>query len=159
MHKMSFFGNYATIHSMKKILFICHANVTRSQMTAGFFNKNAPAGWHAESAGTDIKNEDGTNADKHLLKETPATVHIFACMAEEGIDIRENMRHQVTPQMIADADMVIALVPPETCPDYMRSSPKTIYWNVEDIAVVSLDEFKKVRERIRPLVKQLIESL
>lgn len=97
--------------------------------------------------------------DGHMLKETPASTYIFTCMEEEGINIQENTRQQVTPELVANADTVIALVPQETCPDFMRNSPKTVYWNVEDVTNVSLEEFKKVRERIRPLVAQFIESL
>lgn len=146
--------------SMKTVLFVCHANVTRSQMAAAFFNKDAPAGWHAVSAGTDVKTEDGAeSADGRMLKDTPATVYIFATMEEYGIDMGGNIRYQVTPNMVEEADVVIALVPRETCPDFMRNSPKTVYWNVEDVTNVSLKEFKKVRERIRPLVAQFIESL
>ena len=128
-------------------------------MAAAFFNKIAPTGWHAISAGTDVQTEDGANADGHMLKDTPATVHIFTCMEEEGIDIRENIRHQVTPEMITEAETVIALVKPETCPDLMHNSPKTVYWNVPDVESVSLEEFKKVRERIRPLVVEFVKNL
>lgn len=137
---------------MKTILFVCRANVTRSQMAAAFFNAGAPEGWHAVSAGTDVKTEDGKDADGHMLKDTPATVYIFATMDECGINMRENLRHQVTPAMIAEADAVIALVPKEECPDFMRNSPKTTYWDVPDVESVTLLEFKKVRDRIRPLV-------
>ena len=144
---------------MKIILFVCHANVTRSQMAAAFFNKDAPAGWHAVSAGTDVKTEDGANADGHMLKDTTATVYIFAAMEEYGIDMRENRRHQVTPAMAAEADVVIALVPRETCPDFMRESPKTSYWDVADVESVTAEEFKKVRDRTEPLVATFIKTL
>lgn len=145
---------------MKTILFVCHANVTRSQMAAAFFNATSPADWHAISAGTDVKTEDGTDsADGRMLKDTPATVYIFAAMEEYGINMRGNRRHQVTPAMIAEADTVIALVPRETCPDFMRDSPKTVYWNVPDVENVSPEEFKKVRERIRPLVAAFAKTL
>lgn len=138
---------------MKTILFVCHANVTRSQMAAAFFNAQAPAGWRAVSAGTDVKTEDGTaDADGGMLKETPATAYIFPCMEECGIDMSGNLRHQVTPDMVDGADTVIALVPKETCPDFMQNSPKTAYWNVEDVREPTPEEFKKVRDRIRPLV-------
>ena len=105
-----------------------------------------------------VTRTDGTDADGHMLKETPATVYIFAAMEECGIDMHENIRHQVTPNMAEEADVVIALVPQETCPDFMRNSPKTVYWNVEDVLSVSLEEFKKVRERIRPLVAAFIKT-
>ena len=145
---------------MKTILFVCHANVTRSQMAASFFNAAPPTGWHALSAGTDVKTEDGTDtADGHMLKDTPTTVYIFAATEEYGVTMRENIRHQVTPNMVEEADMVIALVPADTCPDFMRNSPKTVYWDVPDVESVTLLEFKKVRDRIRPLVEQLVKSL
>ena len=144
---------------MKTILFVCHANVTRSQMATALFNKNAPAGYTAVSAGTHVVDENGNSIDGHMLKETPATVYVFACMEDEDINIRENTRQQVTPELVANADTVIALVPQETCPDFMRNSPKTVYWEVADVEYISLEEFKKVRERIRPLVAQFIKSL
>ncbi len=137
---------------MKTIVFVCHANVTRSQMATAFFNAAAPENWHAISAGTDVITEDGADADGHMLKDTPATVYIFAAMDEYDIDMRENIRHQVTAQMTESVDTIIAMVPRETCPDFMRKSPKTTYWDVPDVESVSLEEFKKVRDRVRALV-------
>ncbi len=90
--------------------------------------------------------------DGHMLKETPATVYVFACMEDEDINIRENTRQQVTPELVANADSVIALVPQETCPDFMRNSPKTVYWDVPDVESDRLLEFKKVRDRVQKLV-------
>lgn len=144
---------------MKTILFVCHANVTRSQIAAGFFNANAPEGWRALSAGTDVKTEDGADADGRMLKDTPATVHIFAAMEECGINLHENLRHQVTSTMIDEADIVLALVPKETCPDFMQNSPKTLYWEVADVESATLEEFEKVRDVIQPLVTELIKTL
>ena len=142
-----------------KVLFVCRANVTRSQMAAALFNKSAPEGYAAVSAGTFVTDENGNSMDEHMLKETPASAYIFACMKEEGIDIRENIRRQVTPAMVADADMVIALVPKETTPDFMRNSPKTIYWEVPDVLSETLEKFKKVRDRIQPLVAEFVKTL
>ncbi len=144
---------------MKTILFVCHANVTRSQMAAGFFNANAPTNWRAISTGTDVKTEDGADADGHMLKDTPATVYIFAAMEECGINLRENLRHQVTSTMIDEADSILALVPKEACPDFMRNSPKTKYWDVADVENVTLEEFEKVRDRIRPLVLSCADEI
>ena len=142
-----------------KILFVCRANVTRSQMAAALFNKNAQGGHTAISAGTFVTDENGNSMDGHMLKETPTSTYVFTCMEENDINIQENVRRQVTPLMVADADMVITLVPQETVPLFISNSPKTVYWEVADVLNISLEEFKKVRDRIRPLVAEFVKTL
>ena len=144
---------------MMKIVFVCHANITRSQMAAAFFNKDAPEGWRAESAGTNIKDENENDADGQKLMDVPVSGLIFACMKEKGIDMQGAIRTALSPAIVTNADKVVVLIPHETIPDYLKESPKTIYWDVADIETISIEAFRSVRDQIEPLVTEFVKTL
>lgn len=142
-----------------RILFVCHANVTRSQIAAAFFNTMAREGYHATSAGIDVTDEQGVSRDGERLEDIPVSKYIFAGMEEKGINMRNTICRALTPAMVADADTVIVLIPHETLPDYLTNSPKTNYWDIADIETISLEAFRKVQDTIEPLVDAFVKTL
>lgn len=71
---------------MKTILFVCVENAGRSQMAEGFFNKYAPPGYHAVSAGT-----------KPAGRINPFVVQ---AMNDIGIDINNQKSKIIADEMI-----------------------------------------------------------
>lgn len=141
-----------------KMLFICRANVGRSQMAATLFSKMAPE--HvAISAGTSVVDKEGNTRDGQKLKDLPAAAHVIACLAEEGIDAQENARQQLTPAMVANADRIIVMAELETIPEYLQDSPKAVYWNITDPKGADLEAHRATRDIIRTMITKLISSL
>ena len=108
------------------ILFVCKANVGRSQMAKGFFNKYSKYS-HAESAGTYVHENDGKTIGEHEKAR-----FVWEVMDEEGIDVRKYVRRQLTPKMMNDYDKVYVMTESGFCPDYLLDSPKSIFLDIED---------------------------
>ena len=76
--------------SEKTVLFVCVENAGRSQMAEGFFNKYAPKGYKAISAGT-----------KPVSEINPIAVE---AMKEVGIDISNQKSKDITEDMMRNSD-------------------------------------------------------
>ena len=87
---------------VKKILFVCTANVCRSPMAQAIFNALAEdEGLHfrAQSAGT------------AALEGEPMAPYAAAALEEAGIYPGPNRARQVSPTMMEEAELVLAMGP------------------------------------------------
>ena len=135
------------------VLFLCRANSGRSQWAAAAFN--ALSTKHtATSAGTDVAEQgrEGTS-----LEDTAQSVLVSA--KEAGLDLSRARRHQVTPAMVDQAERVVVITAPADCPDFVRRSPKTIFWDIPDAKGTDYKTHCRIRdavlERVRELVKEI----
>lgn len=71
-------------------------------MAAALFSKMFP-GHTVISAGTRVVDKEGNSRDGQKLCDFPAAHHVIDCLMEEGVDVRENIRTQLTPAMVSDA--------------------------------------------------------
>lgn len=134
-----------------KVLFICVGNVGRSQMAEAIFN-NLFKGMHtAISAGTQVSKENQKIKDRDP--------NIVAVMKEIGIDVSENMRNQLTPEILREADEVVVMAEKETIPDYLNQNKKAIFWKVADPKGQTLEFAREVRDQIQALVNDFIITL
>ena len=94
-----------------KILFVCKGNVGRSQMAAELFTKYT--GIKAFSAGIKVfENEN------QKLNEIPLAEPVIRFMKKEGIDVAENVRTQLTPEMVKEFDKMVVMAESDIIPDY-----------------------------------------
>lgn len=140
------------------VLFVCRGNVGRSQMAEALFNTLSKGKDVAISAGTRVVRE-GSNKEGQKLKYKSGAEEAIVALQEIGIDASENVRNQLTPEMLAEADKVIVMAQPETIPEYLAKSNKAIYWNVPDPHGQSLEFTRKVRNQLQDLVGELIKEL
>ncbi len=138
-----------------KVLFVCNANVSRSQVAEALYAKLS--GCPAESAGTRADEVVArTNPPSRMLKETPSRA--MAYMKAEGVDISENLRTQLTAEMIEEADKVVVMADVDSWPQYLRNNPKVVHWELTD--PIGLDEdaarkiFDEIKRRVTDLVRQ-----
>ena len=132
-----------------KILFICHANVCRSQMAEGIFNNIS-----------DIKSiSAGTDPGEWKGRKIGLTNFIATSMKEKGINIDNNVSKKINKKMFEDADKVIVMVDKNNLPNYMKNSKKLIFWKVEDPCDSDINLVRKVRDEIKNKVEQLIKEL
>ncbi len=138
------------IFSMK-ILFICRGNVGRSQMAAALFTKYS--GIKACSAGTKIFEEKNQK-----IKDIPLAEPVIRFMKKEGIDVSENTRIQLTPEMVQEFDKIIVMAEPETIPEYLSNSNKMEFWDIEDPKGMDDEGYEKIISQIKSKLKQFIKE-
>jgi protein-tyrosine-phosphatase len=128
---------------LKTVLFVCVENSFRSQIAEAYFNKYAPEGWTATSAGL-----------------TPAErVHPNAVMLmqEEGIDISHKKPQPMTRELQERAEVAIIVCSGSLCP--VVYTKRVEEWNMPDPAKMPLDEARKIRDAIKAKVLDLVERL
>ena len=139
-----------------KILFICAGNVGRSQIAEAIFNNIAQGKYTAISAGTKVKRGD-SNREGQKIKDKD--MNIVAVMKEIGIDISDYTRKQLTPEMFDEADKVIVMNPSENIPEYVKQSPKTIFWEVPDPFNQDIEFARQVRNQLQVLMSSFISLI
>ncbi|MBS7659777.1 arsenate reductase ArsC [Candidatus Bathyarchaeota archaeon] len=127
---------------MGLVLFICVENRFRSQIAEAYFNKYAPSGWRAISAGLKPAIEVHPNAVKLML--------------EEGIDISHKKPQILTDEMRKTADIVV-LACSGACP--IVHSGHVEKWGIPDPAEMPIEEARRIRDEIKTRVLGLIERL
>ncbi|MEM0058547.1 MAG: arsenate reductase ArsC [Candidatus Bathyarchaeia archaeon] len=128
---------------MKTALFICVENSFRSQIAEAYFNKYAPEGWTATSAGI-----------KPAERVHPNAVRL---MLEEGIDISHKKPKMLRRELQEKAEIAIIVCSGSLCPVVYTKHVEE--WNMPDPAKMPLEEARKIRDAIKAKVLDLIERL
>ena len=126
---------------MRYVLFVCNQNAGRSQMAQAFFERHAPEGFRAESAGT-----------------TPAKrVHpvVVEAMREVGIDISARRPRRLLVEMQLHADWAVTMGCGDACP-YVPTRVED--WDLEDPADLDLAGVRAIRDDIEDRVRTLIDD-
>lgn len=127
----------------KLVLFVCVENSFRSQIAEAYFNRYAPEGWKADSAGI-----------RPALKIHPKAVRL---MCEEGIDISQKKPKILTKELQEKAELTVIVCDGSACP--LVHVKKVEEWGIPDPAYMSLEEARKVRDDIKRRVLNLIDKI
>ena len=139
---------------MKSLLILCRGNVARSQMAEAFFHKLSPHPLNITSAGTLVP-----RPGEVLMSLLPRIAELITAMQEEGIDLSQNTRTQVTPEMVCAADQIILVIDDrDPVPDYVMDHPRVLRWDVLDPKGQSLEFTREVRDRIKGYVVKYLED-
>jgi len=131
-----------------KILFVCRANVGRSQIAEELFNH-----YTLDHIGLSA----GTHATEHQGKKLKEFAHdVVAVMKEMGIDVSEKTPLQLKPEIADFVDKIIAITHKEDLPSYVIASTKVEFWNIPDAAGKDYEFHVKMRNDIDTLVKKLL---
>ena len=130
------------------ILFVCKANVGRSQMAESIFNRLSKK-YRAFSAGTDV----GSNEGKPLHEL------VIGCMTEQGYDLSNNKRKQLTAEMVQAADKIIVMTEKKDLPLYLKDLPNAIFWSVDNPKDKSYEFHCATRDQIKKLVETLVKEI
>ena len=127
------------------ILFVCVENAGRSQMAEAFFNKYAPKGYRAISAGT-----------RPASEINPVVIQ---AMKEIGIDISKNKSHIITEDMIRNSAKAVNMgcIDQSECP--MLFMNNVLDWGIEDPKGKSIEKVRAIRDDIEKRVKEIAASL
>lgn len=131
-----------------KLLFLCKANITRSQMAEAFFN--AYSKLHtSESAG---------------LKPEIYRMHndVIKTMKEVGFDLSDKDPRIVTKDMINYADKIIIMS--SDLEQYYIWNKKPIIWDIADVVKkengqIPYQQFLNVREKVKAKIEELVEEI
>ncbi len=125
------------------VLFVCVHNAGRSQMAAGYLAALSRGRVDVLSAGSE---------PKHQIN--PVAV---AAMAEEGIDIANNVPKILTTQAVKDSDVVITMGCGDTCPIFPGKRYED--WELDDPAGQGIEAVRAIRDDIRARVEALLAEL
>jgi protein-tyrosine-phosphatase len=128
---------------MKTVLFVCIENTFRSQIAEAYFNKYAPDGWKAISAGVKLADSVNPNAVRLML--------------EEGIDISHKKPQLLTKEIQEKANIAIIVCSNDQCPVVYAKYVEE--WNILDPAKMPIEEARKIRDEIKKRVLELIEKI
>ena len=139
-----------------KVLFVCNANIARSQMAQAFFSKLSSH--ESESA--------GVNADGELLvdpgprlkdRSNQRVIHLF--QEEEGVDLSERVRKQLTAEMAADADKIVMMTPPDRWPEYLDQNDKVEHWDIPDPVGQPYEQLRQAKNEVKRRIRKLVEEI
>jgi protein-tyrosine-phosphatase len=128
---------------MKKVLFVCVENSSRSQMAEGFAQAFGQGAVEAYSAGS-----------KPSGKVNPLAIEV---MREAGIDISGNLSKGFKELPVNNFDYVVTLGCQDICPFF--PADKHLEWQIDDPKDKNIEFFRKVRDDIGNKVRELIKSI
>ena len=128
------------------VLFVCVENACRSLMAEAIFNADPPAGWRAESAGT-----------QPASRPNPRT---SAMLREIGLELPAHPPRALTPALIDGSVQRVTMgcLDHQSCPARLRDGP-LVDWALPDPASLDDAGFRRVRDEIQGRVAQLREEL
>ena len=137
---------------MLKVLFICKANVGRSQMAEAIFDSLAKGKATASSAGVDPGSYEG----KRIAVVGP---NVIACMKDIQLDVSDKVSKKLTKGMSNGADVVVSMVSKDMLPSYLQSSAKLVLWDIKDPKFMDYEGHVAIRDQIYEKVKKLVKEL
>jgi arsenate reductase len=126
---------------MKTVLFACVHNAGRSQMAAAFFNTLADA---QEARALSA----GTHESDRVHPE------VVAAMREVGIDLSNATTTRLTPEVAAEANILVTMGCGDECP-YVTGVTRDD-WPIDDPKGKTIDQVRAIRDEIRARVEALI---
>lgn len=145
-----------------KILFVCRANVGRSQVAQVYFNKLSRHTSNSAGIAVDeliVKLHLRGRKLKDVTSISRAAAYNLECIRNEfGVDIADKERQQLTPAMVDAADLIVVITEKEQWPAYLKEGGKVVFWDIpdgvgQDDAFV-YDVFTQVRRRVEQLVEE-----
>ena len=129
--------------SQPTVLFVCVHNAGRSQMAAGYLQHLAGDRVTVLSAGSEPKDQINPVA--------------IEAMAEEGIDIANNVPKILTVQAVVDSDVVITMGCGDACPIYPGKRYED--WALDDPAGQGIDSVRVIRDDIKRRIEALVAEI
>ncbi|TAM67803.1 MAG: arsenate reductase ArsC [Microbacteriaceae bacterium] len=125
------------------VLFVCIHNAGRSQMAAGFMKELSGGAVDVLSAGSEPKDQIN-----------PIAIQV---MAEEGIDIANEVPKILTTDAVKESDVVITMGCGDTCPIFPGKRYED--WELTDPAGRPVDEVRLIRDEIKQRVQNLLAEI
>ncbi len=132
----------ATDTPLPIVLFACVHNAGRSQMAAAWFTRLAdPSKARAISAGTD----PGPQVHPEVV----------TVMREAGIDLAAAATTKLTPELAAQAQVLVTMGCGDRCPSVPGAERDD--WPLEDPKGQSIEKVRAIRDDVRERVRALVD--
>ena len=125
------------------VLFVCVHNAGRSQMAAGYLTALSEGRIEVLSAGSEPKDQINPVA--------------IAAMAEDGIDIANNVPKILTTEAVKDSDVVITMGCGDACPIFPGKRYED--WLLDDPAGQGIESVRPIRDDIKARIQVLLSEL
>ncbi len=114
-----------------KVLFICNSNVGRSQVAEACFK--ALSKHNCASAGIAVDEMVAQmKVPSKKLKHVSVRHSVNYIGREFGVDVGENERQQLVPELIDRTELVIVIAEKERWPSYLKEGGKVVFWDIAD---------------------------
>lgn len=138
-----------------KVLFVCRANVVRSQMAAAWYNRLSGTK-DADSAGTHVDEPGQTLGQRKA--EHPGASYTVDVMKDIGIDVSAAHRTRITPELLKNYDLVVNMAAEHYTPRWLSGAPNYVFWEISDPMGHSYERTAGVRDKIKQKVEALIKK-
>ena len=125
------------------VLFVCVHNAGRSQMAAGYMTALSQGRVEVLSAGSAPKDQINPVA--------------IQAMAEEGIDIANNVPKILTTEAVKESDVVITMGCGDTCPIFPGKRYED--WELADPAGQGIESVRPIRDEIKARIEKLLTEI
>ncbi|MEL4319422.1 arsenate reductase ArsC [Leifsonia sp. YIM 134122] len=125
------------------VLFVCVHNAGRSQMAAGYMTALSEGRVEVLSAGSEPKDQINPIA--------------IEAMAEEGIDIANNVPKILTTEAVRDSDVVITMGCGDACPIFPGKRYED--WKLDDPAGQGIEAVRPIRDDIKARIQGLLAEI
>jgi protein-tyrosine-phosphatase len=144
------FLNNCPLSPFMRVLFVCRANTGRSQMAEALFNKIT--GLKSFSAGTKVDIES-----QKIIDRGPLVEPVIRFMKKEGIDVSENVRNQLSENMLKNFDKVVVMAEPENIPEYLINNPKVEFWEIKDPKGMNDKGFEEIISQLKKKIYEFVK--
>jgi len=143
---------------MKSILFVCTGNICRSPMAMGLLRERL----HEEGLEGEYRVH---SAGVWGLKSQPPSTYSRQMMAQRGIDISDHRSHDLTPEDVEEADLILTMergqaeairleFPQHAHKVYLLSQMIGRQYEIRDPYGDSLQEYRQCAAEIERLIEE-----
>ncbi len=136
-----------------KVLFICKSNQFRSQMAAALYNKITKT-TDAYSAGTYVGSQN--EPEGREIGGLFSSDDFFDLMEQNNMNIRKCKTVKLSPDMVVNTDIVVAMPEEPFVPDFLQADDKVIWWKIENPSIATREVSEKTFTQIKKLVEELV---
>jgi protein-tyrosine-phosphatase len=141
-----------------KVLFVCYANVARSQLAQYYFQTVSQHECDSAGIGVNETIRRGRLPFKRL-KDNPTQRSVQYIRRECGVDIADKERQQLVPAMVDTADLVVVIAEKQRWPGYLKEGGKVIFWDISDPSgqadEVAYYLYREVQRRVEQLANEI----
>ncbi len=152
------------LSSDAKILFVCAANMGRSQAAMALYNRYTNSS-NGSGAGTKVEGNEYSGAltvgqFEELRRAKDGQEFVAptrkALLESHGIDIADNSRQQLSEEMLGRYDLVVNLASRSQTPDWFRGD-NVVWWEIEDVGAsgsieIARSNVQEIDRRIKKLI-------
>ena len=139
---------------MKKVVFICHGNMFRSQIAQAFYNQLVKDGSQAYSYGTHVTDR---GLQELKLSQRPGLEILIAELMKYDLDIRNAECEQLKEEYLKDANKIVVMVEKEFIPDWLNKYDYEYWENIPNPDSYTVEFMIVAVKLIREKVFKMLE--